>query len=97
MSSAERDLSLCLLVFKILFYFIYLFILFFIIIIIFFIKFNAFIAIFVHLLQPYVILDVLGNLFGLIYTNKTGDCLFVCLFVCLSVRLWTAKPLGLTS
>ena len=35
-----------------------------------------------------------------IYTNKTGDCLFVCLFVCwfvcLSVRLWTAKPQGLT-
>ena len=31
-----------------------------------------------------------------IYTNKTGDCLFVCWFVCLSVRLWTAKPQGLT-
>ena len=30
-----------------------------------------------------------------IYTNKTGDCLFVCLFVCLSVCLWTAKPQGL--
>ena len=27
-----------------------------------------------------------------IYTNKTGDCLFICL----SVRLWTAKPQGLT-
>ena len=23
-------------------------------------------------------------------------CLFVCWFVCLSVRLWTAKPQGLT-
>ena len=27
-----------------------------------------------------------------IYTNKTGDCLFICL----SVRLWTEKPQGLT-
>ena len=27
-----------------------------------------------------------------IYTNKIGDCLFICL----SVRLWAAKPQGLT-
>ena len=27
-----------------------------------------------------------------IYTNKTGDCLFICL----SVRLWAAKPQGVT-
>ena len=32
----------------------------------------------------------------LVYTNKTGDCLSFFLSVCLSVRLWTAKPLGLT-
>ena len=31
-----------------------------------------------------------------IYTNKTGDCLSVCLSVYLSVRLWAAKPHGLT-
>ena len=38
-----------------------------------------------------------------IYTNKTGDCLFVCLFVCLLVCLsicslmdgQTARPNGL--
>ena len=32
----------------------------------------------------------------IIYTNKTGDCLSVCLSVYLSVRLWAAKPHGLT-
>ena len=32
----------------------------------------------------------------LVYTNKTDDCLFICLFIYLSVRLWTAKPQGLT-
>ena len=39
---------------------------------------------------------ILNNQFqspsALIYTNKTGDCLFICL----SVQLWAGKPQGLT-
>ena len=42
------------------------------------------------------VVEIMQKKMEAIYTNKTGDCLFVCWFVCLSVRLWTAKPQGLT-
>ena len=44
----------------------------------------------------YFCLPVQRRVPQLVYTNKTGDCLSVCLFICLSVRLWAAKPQGLT-